>query len=336
LRTALALAADQPRASSAFAAELEPGRFASRPLTSRIDLLRALGANLRAIEAGREAFAATARDRSFRTRYLLLQPAAQLAHAGDDKARAFVARALRDPNHHVRAQAARVSAGIATLARDLARLLSDRQPRVRQAALEGLSHEGLRLDAHAERRMVSLLAGDPWTFVRVGAAGALGARPPTAERTEALLDALDDVEKPVRRAALEALGRSKSHAAAERIVDIAADPQQAVSVRTAAIEALALLCHRDAADLLFKLALRTGHPELAFDHSVGMAALHALGDIKPPGLRARLQPILGSPRVPPLVRTIARDAVERPGRCSGSRRVNGYEERGAPRGGARR
>ena len=76
------------------------------------------------------------------------------------------------------------------------------------------------------------------------------------------------------------------------------------------------LCRKDAAELLFKLALRTGAQQLPYDRPLGLAALAALGKIKPPDTGRRLAPLLTSDkRMPRLVRIIAKDVIAQPGSC---------------------
>jgi hypothetical protein len=319
LRSALALAAKQPRARQALLAELGRERFASRSLVTRIDLLRALDAEIGKLEPARAAFAQVlASDGTFRTRYLLQGPAAELAQRGDASALAFLRQSLRsDESHHVRAHAARASGGVPQLAGDVARALRDAQPRVREAALEALAMDRRASAAATEAQVIALLRRDPWTFVRVGAARALAQKPSSPKSDAALMEAVkDDALARVRAAAIEALGKRKSTAAAELVHDVAGDAQEPLTVRVAAVIALGDMCRRDSAPLLYKLALRAGFPELAYDQPLGMAALAALGAIKPPDLAPKLAPLLSrSQRVPRVVRMVARDVLIRPGSC---------------------
>jgi HEAT repeat protein len=318
LRASLAIAAAKRRALPAVLAELESKRFASHPLKTRIDLLRALGAGIAAFEPSKSALAGLlASDDSFRTRYLLLQPAAHLAKAGDPAALAFVRNSMRgEASTYLRAHAVAVSAGLAPLEADLGSVLSDKQPRVRQAALKALARDGVSVDAATEARVRQLLVGDKWTFVRVGAAEALGANKRNEQSDRALIGALEDDSAKVRRSVLRALGQRQSHVAAQEIHDVADNPKEVVSVRVAAIAALGALCRKDAAELLFKLALRTGAQQLPYDRPLGLAALAALGKIKPPDTGRRLAPLLTrDKRMPRLVRIIAKDVIAQPGSC---------------------
>src|SRR5690606_25893961 len=68
LRSALSVAVESRRAQPAIRAELEPGRFAARPLVARIDLLRSLGPQLPRYPGAAAALAQVSHsDASFRT-----------------------------------------------------------------------------------------------------------------------------------------------------------------------------------------------------------------------------------------------------------------------------
>jgi HEAT repeat protein len=131
---------------------------------------------------------------------------------------------------------------------------------------------------------------------------------------------LDDDSPLVREAALRAIGKRKSVAAADQVHDLADNPKQPMRVRVAAINALGALCHTDSAPLLYKLALRAGYAQLPYDQPLGLAALAALGDIKPPNLAQELAPLLSKNKiVPRLIRAIARDVIRSPGACRAAR-----------------
>ena len=58
---------------------------------------------------------------------------------------------------------------------------------------------------------------------------------------------------------------------------------------------------------------------LPYDQPLGLAALSALGDIKPRDLARRLAPLLSrDPRIPRVIRSIARDTLQKQGRCGGA------------------
>ncbi len=318
LRRALAVAARHPRAERAVRELLAPEPFAKLPLVVRIDLLRALGSDIVKLEP--EASAALdgllKPEASFRTRYLLMPPAAQLARAGSVGALALLRSTLEaSKSAHLRARAAAVSGGIPALDAAMVAALGDASPRVREAALGGLT-AAAKMPSAAEGRVVKLLAEDKWTFVRMAAAQALVQRPAGGAVDRALLAALEDPNNQVREAVLRALGERKTHAAGDLVHDIADDAKEPIGVRSTAIATLGALCRADSTELLYKLALRAGYQQLPYDQPLGLAALAALGELKPPDLATRLAPLLtrGGP-VPPLIRSITRDVLTKSGSC---------------------
>jgi HEAT repeat protein len=256
-----------------------------------------------------------ATDHSFRTRYLLLEPAGHLARNADPLATRFLQDTLRsDPDRYVRAEAARASSGIRPLAPGLAVALGDSGPRVRLAALEALAEMKAPLAPAAEIAVVGLLANDPWTFVREAAAAALGVGATSTESEDALVAALEDDSSLVRIAAVRALGQRKSDAARDRVRAVADQPKETVSVRVAAITALGQMCDSNSLALLTKLAGRVGAPQLPYDRPLGMAALNALGRIHPTDLGDRIAPLLGR-NVPAAVRQLAQGLLRARGSC---------------------
>jgi HEAT repeat protein len=284
----------------------------------QVDLLRALGPQIGTVTGAAAAFAATATDRSFRTRYLLQQPAAELAKREDRNAVRYLAESMRhDESPHVRARAAQVAVGIAALAEDLAMALSDSEPRVREATLTSLAGDTKpSLSAAVTQRIDASLGSDRWTFVRIAAAQALASQTISPDSETALIRALEDESIAVRRAALTALGKSRTARAGERVHEVADDADAPVEVRTAAIASLGQMCRKPSVPLLYKLALRAGTPELPYDRPLGMAALAALGEIHPADVAEKLLPLIRERRVPQQIRSIARGVVEQPGRCA--------------------
>jgi HEAT repeat protein len=306
LRVALADAARSPKAVRAVRAVL--GETQLGPVAA-IDVLRALGPYLPGFEpeAGRALARLAVRGAPFRTRYLLLEPAAALA-ARDATARAFLARALgSDPDAHVRAQAARVIQGQADAFRaGLLRAVDDSAMRTRQAAIETLGRlrAGFAAPALARR-----LSADPWPQVRSTAADALARIGPSPALDRALADALADRVASVRERAVHALGARHATRYADRIRASLTDHDEAPAVRAEAARALGTLCDARALSTLTGLARRLANP-LATPQAetIGMGALEALGRLHPPDLAQRLAPLL-SPRAPPGVRDAARAAL---------------------------
>jgi HEAT repeat protein len=318
LRGALAIAARHRRAQDAVDAALAEPAFASRSLVDQIDLLRAIGPGL--VDHARSGPALAqilANDKSFRTRYLLVPPAAVLARGGHAASLELLKQSFADTEPALRAHAATESRIVPALGETLSRALGDDNPRVRTAALSSLAAAPGAIDLGP--RIIPLLQGDPWTFVRGAAAAALGGMPRSKATDEALVAAIDDSSPIVRRSALRAIGRRGQSEAGSRVHDVADDARQTIDTRTAAIAALGELCRHDSIDLLTKLALRAGFQQLPYDEPLGMAALDALGNLHPPDLRERLAPLLSpNARIPVPIRRIARAVLLRPGRCGGS------------------
>ncbi|MSP24277.1 MAG: HEAT repeat domain-containing protein [Myxococcales bacterium] len=327
-------------------------------------------------------------DLSFNTRYLLQAPLGALAAHGDARAIARLDRAmLSDESPHVRARAADAAIGSRASRAALARALMDDAPRVRTAALRSLGAALGRLSGehstqskeHAKltplapaalaapalpvalvapvapalpvalvapvalvepavpvalERIRELLARDPWTFVRVAAAEALGSAPralpiqvgkPESAATvnardaeladESLEAALADGAVSVRRAALLALASRNARGAAESVHRLASDPREPLAVRATAVSVLGELCYADADELLYKLAFRLAAPQLPYDEALGVAALGALGALQPPEFEAKLQPLAEHAKVPDTVRRLTRETLKKRGSC---------------------
>ncbi|MBM4359300.1 MAG: HEAT repeat domain-containing protein [Deltaproteobacteria bacterium] len=323
LRDAMTATTRDLRARAALDALLAPASFATRPRGVQLELLRSLGSSLATFPAARGAFAAlTKTEGDFASRFLLLGPAGHLARGGDPDATTHLLAALaRDPDARIRTEASRHARGVAAASASLTAALADPSPRVREAALEALG--SLQGGTHASTT-ATLLASDPWTFVRVAAAGALGAISGAPPALRGLLAALDDRSALVRLAAIRAIasgialrgiGGELAVEAADRVHSIADDPRLATELRAAAITAVGKLCRADSTELLYKLALRTGAPELGYDRELGMAALGALAWLRPADRAARLAPLLADSRTPADVRSIVRTVIERAGRC---------------------
>jgi hypothetical protein len=325
LRTALSHAAKSQRAWPAMAAELEPARLSARSDTVRIDLLRAMGPYIGRVQGSARVFGEMARQKTdFRSRYLLLAPAAELAREGDRTALAYVGLALRaDQDAHVRARAAEVAGRVPVLLPHLAVAAEDADVRVRDAAAVSIARAAT--DAERARRvraeeaaartaLVRRLRIDPWTFVRTNAARSLGALPAEAAADRMLAASVGDAAPDVRAAALDALGAHRAVAHAVVIRQVADNSKEMPEVRARAVLALAQMCDRASLDSWTKLARRTLNAADEADRRVGAAAIAALGHVHPADLRDRLAPLLarGAPHGP---REMARAAVAERGGC---------------------
>jgi hypothetical protein len=317
LRAALARAAQSPRALPALGEELAKDRLASRSETVALDLLRAVGPSLGKVEGAPVAFAdLVARATSFRGRYLLQAPAADLGRAGDGAAAEFVRRSLReDTDPHVRARAAQVAAALPALAGPLVEALGDADPRVREAAL--LAVTGTLPTSPTPSLATALrdrLAKDDWTFVRAGAAHALGALPADGETDRALATALRDASPDVRSQALEGLGAHKATAHADAVRERQDDGDESLEVRAGAILALAEMCDARSLDAWTKLARAARSPLDDRDRRLGSAAIAALGLLHPADLATRLAPLMEKD-TPPAAREMAKAAAAQQGGC---------------------
>ncbi|AUX29487.1 MULTISPECIES: HEAT repeat domain-containing protein [Sorangium] len=320
LRAALALAARSERAAPVVEEEVQIDRLRARPEAAQLDLLRALGPALGRVKGGGAAFQAlaSAAPAPFERRYLLQAPAAALARAGEAPAEAYLRASLRkDADPHVRLRAAGVAAEVPALAQDLLAAASDPDVRVREAAIVALSRAasaGVKLPAGVAEALAARLASDPWTFIRGGAALAIGAMPATPAGDRALVGALADRSPEVRRNALDGLGAHRATAHIEAVRDRAEDKEEDVEVRARAILALGAMCDASSVDLWTRLALRAKAPIGERDQRLGSAALAALGAVHPADLPARLKPLLDKD-TPHGLRETARAALAAAPQC---------------------
>jgi hypothetical protein len=312
---ALGSAARSPRARLAVGRELEPEKFAARPESMRIALLRAVGPELAHVEGGTEAFARLAVPSApFSTRYLLQAPAAELARGGDARAVAFLETSLtRDADPHVRTHAAEVSVRVPQIVAALTKAVDDPEVRVREAAINALAEAQ---DAAIVGPVARRLASDDWTFVRSAAAHTLGAQAPAPAIDAALAAALADVAPDVRGRAATSLGdhHATQHAGAVR--SLAAKDGEVLDVRAHAVAALGALCDTASLDLLTKLAQRAPMPFDDIGRALGPPAIEALGAIHPPDLETRLAPLLAAKGSTGPVREMAMSAKRGKGSCA--------------------
>ena len=322
LRAALARAANNPHAVQALHDEIGKPKLDARPEVAAIDLLRAMGPALAHVDGSAEAFGAvTARATSPRGRYLLQAPAAELAKAGDARAAGYLRDGLRkDEDPHVRARAAEMAGRVPALVGDLLAALDDADPRVREAALDALAHAQAGGGQGAVEGLAAALgkrlSTDDWTFVRAGAARALGAMPADPAIDQALAAALADGSPDVRGRALDGLGAHRATAHVEAIRERQDDETENLEVRARAILALASLCDARSADGWTKLARAAKAPMDDRDRRLGGAAIAALGEVHPADIAARLAPLLEQDAPMP-VREMAKAAMAEKGCAAG-------------------
>jgi HEAT repeat protein len=315
LRVALAKASRRARAQTEVRRLLID---TSVPPLAALDLLRALGPRAPdfAPESAR-AFERFARVGDFRTRYLLLEPAAALAPKLP-AARTYLGRAISaDADPNIRAQAARLVPQPAPFRTELLRALEDSSVRVREAAVVSLRSDG----NFAKQALLQRLSEDPWPLVRSATAETMARLAPDPEVDRALCEAVDDESPSVRAPVMRAVGARAVTSCAEPIRAAVEDQEQAPDVRIAAVEALGLMCDSASLDLLTSYARRaadqmlvSGMREMAFE------AIEALGRIHPPDLALRLAPLRVA-KVPPAVRGAADRALASPIQCGRARRA---------------
>lgn len=260
------------------------------PAVAAIDLLRALGPRTSGfLPEASQALSRLASDSSFRTRYLTLEPAAELS-PHDAGARSLLERALRDASDgRLRAHALGLAPRDAAYGPVFQAALSDPNVRVREAAAMALGETAF---APAAPGLVTALRDDAWPLVRRSAAVALGQLPTGGVGNADLKDALEDESPSVREAVAASLGARRVTDALPELRERLEDSAERFGVRAASAQALGALCDGDSADRLFDLARRLGDPMASLeDRALGEAALRALVRIHPPDLESRLSPL---------------------------------------------
>jgi hypothetical protein len=281
----------------------------------RLGMLRAMGPRLADLrpqaKAALDALLAPGADMP--TRYLALEPLAALAKAGDTPSGTRIGDMLaHDPDWPVRARAAELARDLPGVQPELVSAIDDSAPRVRQTSLETIAERRVSPAAVlVEHHLVS----DPWTFVRVAAAHALGAMPAARDLDRALSEALGDGAPQVRGAILEALASHRAREYAKAVRERLDDPQELPSVRTAAARALGAMCDPGQLERLTELAHAAADPMASSeDLAVGLAAVAALGDIHPADLASRLAS-LREKGVRYTLRGAAEHALAAPSKC---------------------
>jgi hypothetical protein len=285
------------------------------PTVVTLDLLRALGSTVsRYGDSARRAFYRLLTPQAtFRTRYLMLEPATELASI-DPAARAYVERALTaEPDPRIRAHAALSLRDASPYHVHLSRLLEDDAVRVREAAVTALGEA--RADDTRDR-MIYLMENDPWPFVRIAAAHAIAALPAGPAVDNALARLLENDSSPdVRRAALRAIGDRRAVADMGVVRDRFSDEEELPGVRAEAALSLGLLCDQESLGALTEYSHKLASPNAdEGDRLMGKSALTALALIHPKDLERRLAP-LRDKSSPAAVRLFALTALHTAPRC---------------------
>ena len=290
---------------------------AQRDPHTRLELLRALSPRLPAMapEATAALDALLGPSADFTTRYLALEPLAALAKSGERASAVRVGAMLaHDPDWPVRARAAELARELPAVQSELVAAIDDKEPRVRQAALDAVAE--LRVSPAAVLVEKHLEPSEPWTFVRVSAARALGAMPAARDLDKALAEALAvDESARVRGAIIQALAAHRASAYSEAITGRLDDGQELIEVRAAAARALGSICEAKQLDRLTQLARSAADPMASADElELGLAAVDALGEIHPADLAGRLAK-LRDRSVRDAVRAAAERALTLKGSC---------------------
>jgi len=289
-------------------------RDPARDAQARLELLRAMGPRVADVRDDALPFLdALLKDApSFPTRYLALGPISELARQGDRASvDRFSALMSRDKDWPVRARAAELALHIPGAQQELIELLHDPEPRPREAALRAIAEEHL---SAAAVTVEALLERDPWTFVRVSAATALGAMPQSPDIDATLATGLQDPLAAVRVASVDALGIHRAASYAPRVRSLL-DEDNAPEVRLASVHTLAQMCDASSLDRLTDLANKASSPDAEPEElTLGLTAIDALGKIHPHDLPRRLGRFAGK-EVRSQVRTATQLALSAPGIC---------------------
>ncbi len=311
LRVALGRAARSPHVRDAVTSMLLETGLDER---AAVDLLRALGPQLEPLAApASSALSRLAKPTaSFRTRFLLLESAGQLAPSSSPAVE-FLRRSLGDdPDWRIRSHAAAAVQDPKPVQDLLLAALNDSSVRVRIAAIQTLARTP---DVPSTSHLAELLRRDHWPIARAEAAKALGGLGPSGDVDRALLAAVRDSSRHVRAPVLLALGERRVAAAGKPARKRLVDDREDTNVRIAAAVALGKLCDPAAVEPLTRIARRMADPhDLSEERQVAPAAVTALGRLRPRDLEARLAPLLAE-GAPPVARAAARAALANAGSC---------------------
>lgn len=287
-------------------------------VAARLELLRALGP--RVVDVGSAAAPvldellgpAAPMDR----RWLALGPLAELARGGNTKEGERLGGLLaKDPDWQVRARAAELANGIPAAQAALLGAIDDPQPRVREAALRTVASQKISAAGLAAQKK---LDADPWTFVRLAAAQAIGAMPAAPDLDAGLATALEkEKSSPVEEAILLAIAAHHAKDALPSVRGRFTDDREDAEVRAAAARTLGALCDASSTDELVEVALHADDPLISSEGlGLTLAAIEALGAIHPKDLGSKLSSLLAAD-VKEGVRNATRRAVGGSGTCGG-------------------
>lgn len=294
----------------------------SQPVISnaaaRVDWLVALSPRL--VELHAEALGAQAlgdyEAAAFDDRYRLLDPIVAVAAADPSVRAALIRRMSNGEPWELRARTATLLAPHSWAASLLEQLASDTHPRVREAALQSLDASAGAAHDAARVRQVALarLQGEPWTFVRLQAAGLLRNQSPDAALGALLVRSLDDKSPQVRAELVDVVAKH-ARRPVPRLAELATRQAEDLEVRRRAILALATTCdasrNEELTDYVRTLAFPTNGER---DSVLGTAAVMALAGLGPKDLAARLA-VLKSKGAPAELRRVYDGAMNTAPRC---------------------
>jgi HEAT repeat protein len=268
--------------------------------TTATDLLRAIPfgeASIRAAAA--EALVALlGRSTDFAVRYHLLRRAGDLMAAGEAAPAAAVlevAKTAEEPE--LRTEAARALAG-GPADLDLAPLLDDPWPGVREAAAKAIGRRGIDREIRA---LAARFAGERWPLVRAAAAEAfLGGRAwPGDDAAQRLLE---DPSPSVRERVVDVLGERGDEPALRMLAGVVERHRERLALRQAALAALARHCWSGLKPLVVRaVEWSVGGEPSAADQALALDAIRVLGTAGPAGVRSLLEEIVREAPVPPLL-----------------------------------
>lgn len=265
------------------AEELAPAieQILTAPEAARLDLARALAPRAAELRSVMEPLTTTlwSADRSLARRYVLVPTALALGGALEREA-------FTDASWPVRARAFELGDASPELTARAPSAVRDPAPRVREAALGAVARHKLAVSPPS---LAALVSADPFTFVRVAAAQALGAQRGGDDIDGALEAALASDRPLVRTAAAEGLAARGTARAVRGLLGALADDEASPALRTAAARGLASACAAEAADALTEAARHGASPVAAPGESaLAVASLDALVTIGPKDLRERI------------------------------------------------
>jgi len=249
------------------------------------------------------------------TRYLLVDVLAPLAAAGDAAAQGLLRDLIvHDASPEVRAHATENLGSVGQSGDVVASALHDPAPRVREAALNAIAAAHALVPTPTTQPIAHLLADDPWTFVRVASAAALGGLPASPPADGALADALDQLSPRVREQAVLALAAHRARGYRDALHGHLMDAKEDTSVRLASARAAGLLCDTSAVTDLARFVVTGASSPDPREVALGLVATDALGAIHPAEIASLFLP-LQAKTARPDARAAAARALAGPRQC---------------------